>query len=72
MTPDAIRDKLKETEQLPDDAIIHDAVAAKILNLGLRTLRRNNPVPRIQLSPGRIGRRLGDIRARVRGVQPAA
>jgi hypothetical protein len=72
MTPDAIRDKLKEIDQLPDDAIIHDAVAAKILNLGLRTLRHSNPVPRIQLSPGRIGRRLGDIRARVRGVQAVA
>jgi hypothetical protein len=71
MSPDAIRKKLKELDQLPDDAIIPDPVTAKILNIGLRTLRRNNPVPRVQLSPGRIGRRLGNVRAFMRGETAA-
>jgi hypothetical protein len=68
MSPDAIRKKLQELDQLPDDAIIADPVAAEALSISLRTLRRRNPVPRVQLSPGRIGRRLGNIRSAVRGA----
>lgn len=70
MSPDAIRKKLKEIDQLPDDSIIPDPVVAKIMNIGLRTLRRSNPVRRVQLSPGRIGRRLGEVRALIRGDGP--
>ena len=72
MSPKDLHAKLQEFGTLPDDAIVHDAVAAKILNIGLRTLRRTQPVPRIQLSPNRIGRRVGDLRALVRGGAVAA
>jgi hypothetical protein len=71
MSPDAIQKKLGQLDQLPDDAVIADPVAAQVLDISLRTLRRRNPVPRIQLSPGRVGRRLGAVRAHVRGVAAA-
>jgi hypothetical protein len=48
-------------------------VVAELLGFSLRTLRRHQHIPRVQLSPRRVGRRVGDIRAHVRGVaQPAA
>jgi hypothetical protein len=48
-------------------------VVAELLGFSLRTLRRHQRIPRVQLSPRRVGRRVGDIRAHVRGVaQPAA
>jgi hypothetical protein len=74
MSPETIKSKLKELDERPDDAIIADPVAAELLDISLRTLRRRNPVPRVQLSPNRVGRRLGDVRVRIRGglVQPAA
>jgi hypothetical protein len=73
MSPDAIRSKLKELNDRPDDAVIADPVAAELLGISLRTLRRHQHIPRIQLSPRRVGRRLGDVRAHVRGAdQPAA
>ena len=73
MSPDAIRTKIKELNDRPDDAVIADPVAADLLGISLRTLRRHQHIPRVQLSPGRVGRRLGDIRAHVRGfVRPAA
>ena len=72
MTPNAIQRKLKQLDQLPDDAVIADPVAAEIMGISTRTLRRRNPVPRVQLSPGRIGRRLGNVRSHVRGENGAA
>lgn len=72
MSPDAIRTKLKELNDRPDDAVIADPVAAELLGISLRTLRRHQHIPRVQLSPRRVGRRLGDVRAHVRGsAQPA-
>jgi hypothetical protein len=50
---------------------VADPVAAAVLNISLRPLRRNNPVPTIKLSARRNGRHVGSIRALVRG-QPAA
>jgi hypothetical protein len=69
MSPDAIRAKLTTLNDLPDDAVIADPMAAELLGISLRTLRRHQNIPRVQLSPGRVGRRLGHVRAHVRGAQ---
>jgi hypothetical protein len=56
---------------LPDDAVVPDPAAALLLSISPWTLRRNNPVRPIQISQRCRGRRAGDIRAFVRGAQPA-
>ena len=70
MSPD-ITKKIKAFDTLPNDSVVADPVAAAVLNISLRPLRRNNPVPTIKLSARRNGRHVGSIRALVRG-QPAA
>jgi hypothetical protein len=52
--------------------VVADPVAAAVLNISLRTLRRNDPVRSIKLSARRIGRRVGDIRALLQGGNVAA
>jgi hypothetical protein len=69
MSP-TLREKLAEYDALPDDALVSDAVAAVILAVSIWTLRRENPVPRRQISERRFGRRVGDLRAKVRGTEP--
>jgi hypothetical protein len=59
--------KLAAFDSLPQDAIVPDAVAAVILAISIWTLRRENPVPRREISERRFGRRVGDLRAKVRG-----
>jgi hypothetical protein len=54
-------------DQMPDDAILNDHAAAIILGVSVWTLRRTAPVPKRQISERRYGRRVGDIRAKVRG-----
>jgi hypothetical protein len=65
-------EQLKRFEQLPDDCVVRDPVAALLFNMSIWTLRRTNPVPKIQLSARCYGRRAGDIRRRLRGEQTAA
>ncbi len=60
MSPDLTK-KLEAFDTLPDDSVVADPVAAAVLNISLRTLRRNDPVRSIKLSARRIGRRVGDI-----------
>jgi hypothetical protein len=60
--------KMARFDSLPDDAIVDDPVAAAMLSISVWTLRRSNPVPQHQLSERRRGRRVGDIRAKVRGT----
>jgi len=69
MSP-TLRQKLAEYDALPDDALVDDAVAATILSISIWTLRRTNPVPARQISERRRGRRVGDLRAKVRGTEP--
>jgi hypothetical protein len=71
MSP-AVREKLAAFDTLPQDAIVSDAVAAEILSISIWTLRRENPVPRREISERRFGRRVGDIRAKARGERVAA
>ena len=70
MSP-TLREKLAEYDVLPDDALVDDAVAATILSVSIWTLRRTNPVPARQISERKRGRRVGDLRAKVRGIDPS-
>jgi hypothetical protein len=65
-------EQLKRFEVLPDDCIVDESLSALILGISVWTLRRNNPVPRIQSSARRFGRRAGDIRRKIRGEFTAA
>jgi hypothetical protein len=69
MTPKLLA-KLKIFPSLPDDALVSDAEAAAVLNISLSTLKKKRPIPARQISEGRHGRRVGDIRALARGQQP--
>lgn len=62
-------EKLKNFDSLPDDALVSDAVAAIILDISLSSLKKTAPVPARQISERRHGRRVGDIRAKVRGTE---
>jgi hypothetical protein len=53
---------LRRVQELPDCAIVDDSVAAILLNISRRTLRRNNLVPRVKTGPRTGGRQLGAIR----------
>lgn len=72
MSPSALKEKLAAFDTLPQDAIVPDAVAAEILSISIWTLRRENPVPVRQITERRYGRRVGDVRAKVRGEKVAA
>jgi len=55
-------------DRLPDDAVIPDPAAVAVLCVSERTLRYRMPnLPKIKISTKRQGRRVGDIRALVRG-----
>jgi hypothetical protein len=54
---------LKRIPDLPDEAIIPDAVAAIVVGMSQSSLKRLNPIPKIKIGPRTGGRRLGDIRA---------
>lgn len=71
MSPDLTK-KLEAFDTMPNDSVVADPVAAAVLNISLRTLRRNDPVRSIKLSARRIGRRVGDIRALLQGQSSAA
>ena len=66
MSP-ALRRQLKNFDSLPNDALVFDGVAALVLGVSLKTLQRKMSLPARQISEGRHGRRVGDIRALVRG-----
>jgi hypothetical protein len=73
MTSEQI-EQLKRFENLPDDCIVRDPVAALLFGVSVWTLRRTNPVRKVQLSARCYGRRVGDIRRKLRGelTAPAA
>jgi hypothetical protein len=51
---------------LPDDAVLPTSVTAIILGVSERTVRYHSNLPRRQVSRGRYGQRVGDIRKLVR------
>ncbi len=63
---------LAQFDALPNDAIVPDRIAAAILSISVWTLRRGNPVRARQISERRRGRRVGDLRAKVRGIEATA
>jgi hypothetical protein len=67
MFPSAAFELVKRFDELPDDAILPDKAACLVLGISERTLRYRIPeIPKIKISQGRGGRRVGDIRAHIR------
>lgn len=63
---------IKNFDALSADLVVDRKVAAIMMNMTERTLRRDPPIPEIKLSPQRIGFRVGAIRSFVRRDQAAA
>lgn len=59
---DALREILERFDALPDDAVVPSKITAVILGLSERTIRYHENLRRVQLSVGRYGQRVGDIR----------
>jgi len=62
MSPDQIRQKLKDIDSLPDSAVVPVAVAAKHDDVSERTIRRTYPL--VQLSERRKGVPVSFLRRR--------
>jgi hypothetical protein len=59
---------LQNFEKLPDDVLVSTKVTSLVINLSDRSLRRNPPIRKIVVSPGKFCFRVGDIRALMRGA----
>jgi hypothetical protein len=59
-------------DRLSNDQVVPDPVSAAVLGISTWTLNRTNPVRKRQISQRRGGRRVGDLRALVRGETVAA
>ena len=68
---DGLREILQRFDALPDDAVVLSRITAIILGLSERTVRYHRNLPRVRLSVGRYGQRVGDIRKLVREGMPA-
>ena len=68
----ALSEILQRFDELPDDAVAPTKITAIILGLSERTVRYHRHLTRIQVSPGRYGHRVGDIRALARNGIPSA
>jgi hypothetical protein len=55
---------------MPDDAVLPSQVTAIILGVSERTIRYHPNLPRVQISRGRYGQRVGDIRKLCREGMP--
>jgi hypothetical protein len=60
--PSDIHETLARFNVLPDDAVLPSQVTAIILGVSERTIRYHQHLPRVQISRGRYGQRVGDIR----------
>ncbi len=67
MSPTDLQKKIAAFDRLPDDAVVDDHVSAALLNISYWTLRRTDPVRRVQITERRFGRRVGDLREKIRG-----
>jgi hypothetical protein len=63
---DGLRAILERFDALPDDAVVASRITAIILGLSEKTVRYHSALPRVRLSVGRYGQRVGDIRKLVR------
>jgi hypothetical protein len=68
-----LRAILERFAALPDDAVLPTSVTAIILGVSERTVRYHPNLPRRQVSRGRYGQCVGDVRRLAReGVSPEA
>lgn len=67
-----LHEALARFNVLPDDAVLPSQVTAIILGVSERTIRYHPNLPRIQISRGRYGQRVGDIRKLCREGMPQA
>jgi hypothetical protein len=63
---------LRRFDELPDDALVSGKIAAIVLGVSERTLRRHPPTLPVQVSPQVRNFRVGSIRAMVRGIALSA
>jgi hypothetical protein len=71
MTKD-VRKNLELFNSLPDDAVIGSGLTAIVSDLSERTVRYHPDLPRRQISRGRYGQRVGDVRKLLRqGISEA-
>ena len=63
---------IQNFDKLPDDAVVPLKVSQLLRGTSEWTDRRQPKLRRVQISANRFGHRVGDIRAHVRGEQPAA
>jgi len=61
---------LERFKSLPDEAILPSRVTGIILGVSERTVRYHPNLPRVQISRGRYGQRVGDIRKLCREGMP--
>jgi hypothetical protein len=62
---------LQRFDALPDDAVVPSRVTGMILGISERTIRYHPYLPRVQISRGRYGQRVGDIRKLCREGMPS-
>jgi len=55
-------EKVRQFDSLPDDAVLQTKITALLLGCSERTVRYHPELKRVQLSRGRYGQRVGDIR----------
>jgi len=65
-----LHEALERFNSLPDDAILPSRVTGMILGLSERTVRYHPHLPRVQISRGRYGQRVRDIRRLCREGMP--
>jgi hypothetical protein len=61
---------LQRFHALPDDAVVPSRITGMILGISERTIRYHPNLPRVQISRGRYGQRVGDIRKLCRQGMP--
>jgi hypothetical protein len=66
-----LHEALARFNVLPDDAVLPSQVTAIILGVSERTIRYHPNLPRVQISRGRYGQRVGDIRKLCREGMPS-
>jgi hypothetical protein len=65
-------DLLQNFDKLPGDALVPPKIAAAVLNISTRQLRRSPPIPKVKTGIRSVGYRVGSIRALARGEMQAA
>jgi hypothetical protein len=61
---------LHRFDALPDDAVVPTRITGMILGISERTIRYHPHLPRVQISRGRYGQRVSDIRKLCREGMP--